>query len=101
MSWNHEVHNVGQNVIKITNKDNQVIGYVSESLAQKLAPILRSSYIATKTDQRYDQVMSWIRCKLSFLIMRSALFCLRGSRTIKVNTDAVDDFSFACDEARL
>ena len=57
--------------------------------------------IATKTDQRYDQVMSWIRCKLSFLIMRSALLCLRGSRTIKVNTDAVDDFSFACDEARL
>ena len=45
--------------------------------------------------------MSWIRCKLSFLIMRSALLCLRGSRTIKVNTDAVDDFSFACDEARL
>ena len=39
-----------------------------------------------------------IRCKLSFLIMRSALLCLR---TIKVNTDAVDDFSFACDEARL
>ena len=57
--------------------------------------------IATKTDQRYDQLMTSIRSKLSFLIMRSALFCLRGSRTIKVNTDVVDDFSFACDEARL
>ena len=56
---------------------------------------------ATKTDQRYDQVMALIRCKLSFLIMRSALICLRGSRTIKVNTDAVDDFIFACDETRL
>ena len=55
--------------------------------------------ISTKTDQRYDQVMAWIRCKLYFLIMSSALLCLRGSRTIKVNTDAVDDFSFACDEA--
>ena len=31
--------------------------------------------IATKTDQRYDQVMTWIRCRLSFLIMRSALLC--------------------------
>ena len=57
--------------------------------------------ITTKTDQRYDQVMAWIRCRLSFLFMRSALLCLRGSRTIKVNTDAADDFSFTCDEARL
>ena len=57
--------------------------------------------IATKTDKRYDKVMVWVRCKLSFLIMRSALFCLRGSRTTKVNTDAVEDFSLACDEARI
>ena len=57
--------------------------------------------IATKTFQRYDQVMEWVRRKLSFLIMSSALLCLRGSRTIKVNTDDVDDFSFACDEVRL
>ena len=57
--------------------------------------------IASKTDQRYDHVISWIRCKLSFLIMKSALLCLRGSRTVGINTDLVDDFSFACDEARL
>ena len=36
-----------------------------------------------------------IRSKLSFLIMTSALLYLRDSRTIKVNTDAVDDFSCA------
>ena len=57
--------------------------------------------IANKTDQRYDQVMAWIRCKLSFLIMKSALLCLRGSRTIKMNVESVDDFSLASDEARL
>ena len=57
--------------------------------------------IANKTDQRYDQVMGWIRCKLSFLIMKSALLCLRGSRVIKFNSDSVDDFSLASDEARL
>ena len=58
--------------------------------------------ISQKTEQRYDQVMAWIRCKLSFLIIRSALLCLRGSRSVrKMNTDCIDDFSLACDEARL
>ena len=57
--------------------------------------------ISSKTGQRYESIMSWIRCKLSFVIMRSALLCLRGSRSVKINVDASDDFSFACDEARL
>lgn len=35
--------------------------------------------IAGKTEQRYEKVISWITCKLSFTIMRSALLCLRGS----------------------
>ena len=57
--------------------------------------------IANKTGQKYEHIMSWIRCKLSFVIMRSALLCLRGSRSVKVNVDSAEDFSFACDEARL
>ena len=58
--------------------------------------------ISLKTEQRYDQVMSWIRCKLSFIIIRSALLCLRGSRSVKkIDTNSVDDFGLACDEARL
>ena len=57
--------------------------------------------IATKTQHRYDQVMAWIRCKLSFLIMKSALLCLRGSRTFKINAECVDDFCLASDGARL
>ena len=57
--------------------------------------------IANKTDQKYHKVIAWIRCKLSFLIMRSALLCLRGSRTIKINSNSVEDFEIACDEAGL
>ena len=58
--------------------------------------------ISLKTEQRYDQVMSWIRCKLSFIIIRSALLCLRGSRSVKkIDSNSVDDFVLACDEARL
>ena len=57
--------------------------------------------IANKTGQKYERIMSWIRCKLSFVIMRSALLCLRGSRSVKINVESAEDFSFACDEARL
>ena len=58
--------------------------------------------IATKTNQQYEKVITWIRCKLSFIIMKSALLCLRGSRSLNVvNANAVDDFAFACDEALL
>ena len=57
--------------------------------------------IANKTGQKYECIMSWIRCKLSFAIMRSALLCQRGSRSVKINVESAEDFSFAGDEARL
>ena len=58
--------------------------------------------IAQKTDERYEKVLTLIRCKLSFLILRSALTCIRGSRTHN-NKDIVmvDDFGLAWDAAGL
>lgn len=35
--------------------------------------------------------MSWIRAKISFSILRSALVCLRGSRTLKRIRKDIDD----------
>ena len=57
--------------------------------------------IADKTEQSFDKVMAWIRCKLSYLIMKSALLCLRGSRVVKINVDTVDDFDLACNDCGL
>ena len=37
--------------------------------------------IATKTEGRYEKIMSLIRIKLSFIIIRSALMCIRGCRS--------------------
>ena len=55
--------------------------------------------IAEKTDERYDKVLTLIRCKLSFLILRSALTCIRGSRpSNRANVD-VGDFTLTCDAA--
>ena len=59
--------------------------------------------IAEKTSEQYDKVLSFIRCKLSFIVLRSALLCLRGSRTLsnKKLTAITDDFGLCCDEIKL
>ena len=50
--------------------------------------------IANKTGEEYSKVLTLIRCKLSFLILRAALLCLRGSRTVNNQLSIVnDDFS--------
>ena len=37
--------------------------------------------IATKHDQSYSSTMSWLRCTLSFSLLRSSIQCIRGSRS--------------------
>ena len=38
--------------------------------------------LATLTSNKpYNNVMSWLRCHLSFSLLRSAILCLRGSRS--------------------
>ena len=57
--------------------------------------------IASKTEETYEKVLSLIRCKLSFLILKSALMCIRGSRPFDRESVTIDDFSLSCDAARL
>ena len=40
--------------------------------------------IANKKDQRYSLVITWLRTRLSVLLLRSALMCLRGTRHRRV-----------------
>ena len=49
---------------------------------------------AQKFNESYEKVITVIRCKLSFTILRSALLCIRGSRSNHVLKD-VDEFSLA------
>ena len=58
--------------------------------------------IAIKTDQRYEKILSSIRVKLSFMIIRSCLMCIRGSRVCNQRvSNKADDLEMTCDEARL
>ena len=59
--------------------------------------------IATKSEDDYSKFVNYIRCKLAFIVLRSALLCLRGSRTIrKEKTVAVaEDIDLGHDELLL
>lgn len=51
--------------------------------------------ISEKTGESYADVISYIRCKLSFLLLRSTLLCIRGSRRPREADNLVtvgDDF---------
>ena len=40
-----------------------------------------ASLIADKHNKPYSKTMNWLRCRLSFSLLRSAVMCLRGSRS--------------------
>ena len=56
--------------------------------------------IATKKGESYSSAISWIRAKVSFAIVRSAILCLRGSRSERqldfVDSDLQIETSRAC-----
>ena len=62
-----------------------------KSLAEKLS---------LKKDERYDDVMRYLRVKFSFLSLRATLLCLRGSRAIRrAGAGEIDsDFGLALQE---
>ena len=39
--------------------------------------------IATKKAEEYSKTMNWLRVKISFSLIRSALVCLRASRCLR------------------
>ena len=55
--------------------------------------------LAVKTGERYERIISTIRCKLSFLILKSALLCVRGSRSHNLRT--INDFELVSHLARI
>ena len=59
--------------------------------------------IAQNTGEQYADVISFMRCKLSYIVLRSAILCLRGSRS-KSNenlTTSGDDFGLYVAETHL
>ena len=61
--------------------------------------------ISSKHDKPYSRTMHWIRCRLSFSLLRSAIMCLRGSRSA-VHRPAgphitIDTMDLACSDGQV
>ena len=59
--------------------------------------------IANKSGEKYSHVIAWIRCRLSFVILRAALMCVRGSRphSSRNESNIITDYNLACSDALL
>ena len=54
--------------------------------------------LAVKKNERYEEVMRYLRVKFSFLAVKSTLLCLRGSRTVSRVPEVANDFGLALNE---
>ena len=54
--------------------------------------------LSTKKGENYAITMSWIRAKVSFALLRSALLCLRGSRCTRRAPVKIADTDFEIDK---
>ena len=51
-----------------------VMGNAAAQVYKRLASLL-----SEKNDLSYGETMGWIRCRLSFALVRSAIMCIRGA----------------------
>lgn len=54
------------------------LGPAATTTLQRLAQLT-----ADASDQPYSRVMGWLRCRVSFALLRGAIMCLRGARSAK------------------
>ena len=52
-----------------------------------------ASLVSVKKDTPYSKVINWIRCRLSFSLLRSSLLCIRGTRSHTHNALKNSDIS--------
>ena len=58
--------------------------------------------ISEHRSEQYSVVMGWIRCRLSFSLLRSALMCIRGSRSARrIDGCELSTIALAKAESRL
>ena len=66
-------------------------GGLGEECAKFLSKL--AAKISNKDDESYSHTITWIRTRLSFDLMQSALACVRGSRTpFRKNVQETNDF---------
>ena len=59
-----------------------------------------ATIIADKHKQPYSRTLFWIRCKLSFSLLHSAIMCIRGSRS-SCHLTGLGAIDLTCSEGRI
>ena len=57
--------------------------------------------LSEKRDKPYCMTMGWLRCCLNFALLRSAILCIRGSRSSKHHPFQDTNIELASKEGRL
>ena len=75
--YNQRVQNVEQGVFTpLVLTTTGSMGREASTFYKRLANML-----SQKQDKPYSMVMGWLKCRLSFTILRSAIMCIRGTRS--------------------
>ena len=68
------------------------------------ATVVYKRLVADKRNTTYSTTLHWLRCRLNFSLLRSAVMCLRGSRTTGWQTNcnhSTESIDLAYSEGRL
>ena len=57
--------------------------------------------LSEKRNEKYEDIMRYLRVKVSFLAMKATLLCLRGTRCNQKQVEHGEDFSFHLNELGL
>ena len=60
-----------------------------------------ASLLSGKWKEHYAVVLGWIRCRLSFCLLRSAIRCIQGARSSEGHYITFDPFDLIQSEARI
>ena len=72
------------------------MGHEASTFYKRLASLL-----SDKWKEHYAVVLGWIRCRLSFCLLRSAIQCIRGARSSEGHYITSDPIDLIQSEARL
>ena len=60
-----------------------------------------ANLLSHKQEKPYSMVMGWLRCRLSFAILRSAIMCIRGTRSSFGRPVNEEDLTLASTEGQV
>ena len=66
------------------------MGNIASVVYKRLASLL-----AEKQGRQYSSTLHWLRCKLNFSLLRSAIMCIRGSRSTFSPSPQIDSIDLA------